>query len=303
MSYILCLHFYKKTWKKTMITSNFVHKNTTTFSLEFFPPKTTQAQEKLDQTLESLLPFHPTHINVTYGADGSTKTNTKELATQIQNKHNVPVVAHLTCYNATKQQIHDILQYYQNNNIHNIFALRGDPPQDKIIPTQTDFSHAIHLVQYIKQHFPNMIIGVAGFPHGHPESSNQQQEIEYLKQKIDAGADYICTQLFYDNTAFYQYIEQCQKIKVSIIPGLMPIHTKQLLDKIQQLAPNTKIPTILQQQLQKATTDEQIQDIFIHWTIQQIQDLQKNNIHHFHLFTLNQTSTIMPILQTLHANK
>ena len=269
-------------------------------SFEFFPPKTQQATENLYVQINKLLSFHPQFMSITYGADGSTRELTQNLCIQIKERTNIPIVAHLTCVNALKDDIYAMLQTYENNGIENIMALRGDMPKGKI--TKSDFTYAYELVTFIKENFPNFGIGVAGFPEGHPQSLNRLKEMDYLKQKVDAGADYICTQLFFDHHDYYDFCERCEisGITVPCIPGIMPIISKANFYKIAELAPRSHFPAPLLRSLYNAKSDNEIEKIGIDWAIMQVQNLLDHNVQHIHFYTLNHANYVQKILEHIH---
>ncbi|MDD2391094.1 MAG: methylenetetrahydrofolate reductase, partial [Desulfobacterales bacterium] len=183
-----------------MKVKNILDSTAISFSFEFFPPKTEPGWGKLFQTISNLIPLKPSYVSVTYGAGGSTRERTHNLVIRIHEETDLTVVSHLTCTGSTKSEIRSILDTYSEHGIKNILALKGDPPEGGIaVPAADGFGHAADLVSFIKAHYPNMGIGVAGFPEGHPATPNRLKEIEYLKAKIDAGADYIVTQLFFEN--------------------------------------------------------------------------------------------------------
>ena len=182
------------------------------FSFEFFPPKKDDDWETLFGTIAALSPLNPSYVSVTYGAGGSTRSRTHNLVTKIQQETGLTVVSHLTCICSDTGEIGMILKNYQENGINNVLALRGDKPAGvaSIEEAVKDFPHAIDLVSFIKNNYPAIGVGVAGFPEGHPETPNRMKEIEYLKEKVDAGADYIVTQLFFDNRDYFDFVERCQ---------------------------------------------------------------------------------------------
>ncbi|MEO6807625.1 MAG: methylenetetrahydrofolate reductase, partial [Isosphaeraceae bacterium] len=207
----------------------------TTFSFEFFPPKTDAASEELFQHIAALQPLQPSFVSVTYGAGGSTRERTHDLIVRIQGETELTAVSHLTCVCHTEAQLAAILDRYAASGIENILALGGDPPAAMLNHdrSQDAFHHADQLVRFIKGH-PNPSdprgfgIGVAGFPEGHPGTPNRLKEMDFLKQKVDAGADYICTQLFFDNRDFYDFRDRCDLagIHVPILAGIMPVAGK-----------------------------------------------------------------------------
>ncbi|MDL1965239.1 MAG: methylenetetrahydrofolate reductase, partial [Candidatus Desulfofervidus auxilii] len=215
------------------------------FSFEFFPPKTEASWRQLFDTISELMLLKPSYVNVTYGAGGSTRDRTYNLVTQIQRETGLTVVSHLSCIGSTKEEIRSILEKYNQSGVENILALRGDPPKgQKLSSLKGDFKYAADLVAFIKKHFPHMSIGVGGYPEGHPETPNRLKEIEYLKAKVDAGADYIVTQLFFDNRDFYDFCERCELvgIHVPIIAGILPITSYQGMICMAELAAGSRLP-------------------------------------------------------------
>ena len=272
-------------------------------SFEFFPPKSEKAGSKLFENIQSLTPLKPAYVSVTYGAGGGTRERTHELLTKIKKNTDLDVVSHLTCVGHTNEQILDILKSYQKNGIENILALRGDPPQGEVNfkPTLGGPKYAAELVSLIKKNFPHMGIGVAGFPEGHPETPNRLKEIEYLKAKVDAGADYICTQLFFDNRDFYDFCERCEiaGIKVPIVAGIMPINSMKGMKRMAELALGAKFPAKLMRTLSRAHDDDYVAKAGIHWATGQVSDLLDNNVSGIHFYTLNQSNATRSIYESL----
>src|SRR6476620_130063 len=210
-----------------------------TFSFEFFPPKTDAASEELFATIAHLQELKPSFVSVTYGAGGGTRERTHDLVCRIQRETDLTAVSHLTCVCHTREEMETILDRYAASGIENVLALSGDLPRDK--PNhdrgRDGFRYAEQLVSFIRSRTNTKDargfgVGVAGFPEGHPATPNRLKEMDYLKRKVDAGADYICTQLFFDNRDFYDFRERCDLagIKVPILAGIMPITTRDLLD-------------------------------------------------------------------------
>jgi len=230
-------------------------------SFEFFPPKTEAASQDLFETIQTLTPLKPAYVSVTYGAGGSTRELTHGLVVKLQQETSLTIVSHLTCVGSSQEEIFKILEKYQESGIHNIMALRGDQPKHPAAGTSSEpgFQYAADLVSYIKKHFPEMGIGVAGFPEGHPDTPNRIQEIENLKKKVDAGADYICTQLFFDNRDFYDFCERCELagIHVPIIAGIMPVISLKGMARMSELALGARIPAPLMKNMVHAETPEQ----------------------------------------------
>ena len=188
------------------------------FSFEFFPPKKDEEWETLFETIAALSPLNPSYVSVTYGAGGSTRSRTHSLVTRIQKETGLTVVSHLTCICSDKEETGAILQNYREHGINNVLALRGDKPAGmaSMADAIKDFPYAIDLVRFIKKEYPDFGVGVAGFPEGHPETPNRLKEIDYLKEKVDAGADYIVTQLFFDNRDYFDFVERCTLAGITV---------------------------------------------------------------------------------------
>ncbi len=272
-------------------------------SFEFFPPKTEKASEELFQAISMLMPLQPAYVSVTYGAGGTTRERTHDLVVKLRKETDLTIVSHLTCVGSSKDEISQILSKYANNGIHNIMALRGDPPKGELYaqPPADGFAYASDLVGFIKAHFPQMGVGVAGFPEGHPGTPNRLAEIDHLKKKIDAGADYICTQLFFDNRDFYDYCERCEMagIKVPIIAGIMPITSRKGMGRMAELALGARFPAKLLRAMERAENDDQAEHVGIHWATEQVHDLIDNKVQGIHFYTLNKSKATLRIFQSL----
>jgi methylenetetrahydrofolate reductase (NADPH) len=213
------------------------------------------------------------------------------------------VVAHMTCVGATQEEIGKILGDYQKHEIENIMALRGDPPKGEksFVQPPGGFARAADLVAFIRRHFPRMGIGVAGFPEGHPETPNRLREMEHLKAKVDAGADYICTQLFFDNRDFYDFCERCEiaGITIPIIAGIMPVTSIKGMARMAELALGARFPARLTKSLVRARDDEYVESVGIHWATEQVRDLIDNGVKGVHFYTLNRSKATLRIYETL----
>jgi methylenetetrahydrofolate reductase (NADPH) len=273
------------------------------FSFEFFPPKDQPGAERLFRTIRDLIPLKPSYVSVTYGAGGSTRELTHDLVLRIQKETNLTVVSHLTCVGSERAEISEILKRYHAKGIQNIMALRGDPPvgQSCFETCPGGFGHATELVAFIKANFPDFGIGVAGYPEGHPETPNRLKEMDYLKAKVDAGADYICTQLFFDNRDFYDFCERCAlaHIHVPIIAGIMPITTLKGMQRMAELAAGTRFPARLLKAVYRAQDDMHVENVGIHWATEQVMDLIDNGVQGIHFYTLNQSKATLKIYDAL----
>jgi methylenetetrahydrofolate reductase (NADPH) len=280
-----------------------------TVSFEFFPPKTTESQEQLYTTIRDLEKIHPNFVSVTYGAGGSTRELTHELVLRLKNSSTLDPIPHLTCVGHTESEIAAILERYAAAGVSNILALRGDPPRD-----QPDYDHsrdmfpqAVDLVRFIKKFTGHpdkrgFGIGVAGFPEGHPATPNRLLEMDHLKAKVDAGADYICTQLFFDNHDFYDFRDRCAlaSIEAPIIAGIMPVTSLSSMKRMAELAGGSRFPAKLLKALQRANgTPEAVREIGLHYATEQCADLLDNGVAGIHLYTLNQSTATREICQRL----
>lgn len=273
------------------------------FSFEFFPPKTEESSKSLFESIKELSPLKPSYVSVTYGAGGSTRQLTHDLIVRLQKESQLTIVSHLTCVGASKEEIKDILTKYNESGIQNIMALRGDPPkgETQFVQPQNGFAYAAELVAFIKKHFPNMGVGVAGFPEGHPATPNRLKEIDNLKAKVDAGADYICTQLFFENRDFYDFCERCEiaGIKVPIIAGIMPVTSRKGFTRMAELALGAHFPAKLIRAVSRAEDDEYVEKVGIHWATEQVRDLIDRNVAGVHLYTLNRSKPTVKIYDAL----
>ena len=282
---------------------------TPTFSFEFFPPKTPQALEQLFENIRQLEPLKPAFVSVTYGAGGSTRELTHDLVVRLKTTTSLDPVPHLTCVGHTEDEITSILERYAAAGVSNILALRGDPPHD-----QPDYDHsgdvfpqAASLVRFIRNFkgHPDprgFGIGVAGFPEGHPATPNRLLEMDHLKAKVDAGADYICTQLFFDNHDFYDFRERCALagIHIPIIAGIMPVTSLSSMKRMAELAGGARFPARLLKALHRAENQaEAVRQIGLHYATEQCADLLDQGVAGIHFYTLNQSTATREICQRL----
>ena len=277
----------------------------TTFSFEFFPPKTPEASEKLFVTIKHLEELKPAFVDVTYGAGGGTRDLTNELVLRIGKETSLHAIPHLTCVCHSRKEIDDILQQWSKAGVANILALGGDPPRDK--PNwdrgQDAFRYAGQLVSHIRSFNGHSFgIGVAGFPEGHPSTPNRLLEMDHLKAKVDAGADYIVTQLFFDNRDFYDFRERCDLagIKVPILAGIMPVTSEKGLRRMAELAAGCRFPAGLVRSIQRCKGDEEaVKRVGVHWATEQCRDLLDHRVRGLHFYTLNQSDATRQIYQNL----
>lgn len=290
-------------------------KEKTTFSFEFFPPKQESGFQKLYEVIAELEPYDPSFVSITYGAGGSTRLLTHDLVVQIREKTKIPPIPHLTCIGHTKEEIFDILVRYAQAGVHNILALRGDPPKDASFEMKDDsFKHAHELVSFIKEFNAQGIhpdkrgfgIGVAAFPEGHPSTPNRLREMDYLKQKVDCGADYLCTQLFFDNHPFFDFRERCllNGIDLPIIAGIMPVTTLSGMQRMAELSGGTVFPSSLMKALNRAEGDPAcVERVGVLYAARQCSELLDNEVNGIHFYTLNQSKATREIYKSLGLRK
>ena len=280
----------------------------TTFSFEFFPPKTDEASEELFGTIASLQELQPSFVSVTYGAGGSTRDRTHDLIVRIQKQTNLTAVSHLTCVCHSLDEMTAILDRYAASGIKNVLALGGDPPKTiaNFDRSKDAFQYADQLVNFIRSrtNAPDprgFGVGVAGFPEGHPGCPNRLKEMDHFKRKIDAGADYICTQLFFDNRDLYDFRERCDLagIKVPILAGVMPITSKSGMVRMAELALGAKIPAKLLRAVGRCADDSAVSRVGISWATEQCADLLHNGIRGIHFYTLNRSDATRQIYENL----
>ncbi len=277
-------------------------------SFEIFPPRTDEGLKKLrNKTLPELIDLNPSFITVTYGAMGTSRDKTIDIASFIKNDLSTETACHLTCVGSTKQDIDQILQTITNNNIRNIVAIRGDTPQDgtALKNNRESYKYANELVSHIREfedtNHLEFGIAVAGYPEKHLEAATMETDIENLKNKINAGSDIIITQLFFINKYFYDFLETAntQEIDIPIIPGLMPILSSKQIQRISSMC-GSKIPDYLKDDLDKASGDDKkAKKIGIDQCIIQANDLLGSGVAGIHFYVLNHSEHIKEIINQL----
>src|SRR5580692_10258900 len=284
----------------------------TTISFEFFPPKTEADAQTLYENIARLEALHPSFVSVTYGAGGSTRQLTHDLVVRIKQTTSLDPIPHLTCVCHNEREIDEILRKYAQAGVSNMLALGGDPPRNAANYDRSNdaFQHASELVGFIRRFNDSGAhpdrrgfgIGVAGFPEGHPATPNRLDEMDHLKAKVDEGADYICTQLFFDNRDFYDFRERCELagIHVPILAGIMPITTLSGMKRMASLALGARIPAKLLRALGRAGNDaEAVKRVGVHWATEQCRDLLDNQVRGIHFYTLNKSDATRQIYQNL----
>lgn len=271
-----------------MRISEILSKNRVCLSFEVFPPKKDTALEPVLNTVTDISKLNPAFCSVTYGANGGASENTSKIASHIQNKLNVCAIAHLTCVSSSKENINNKLEELKDNNIQNILALRGDIIDKESFNAKKDLKHSSELIQYIKQNY-DFCIGAACYPEGHIESKSQEEDIQYLKLKQDMGADFLTTQMFFENNLFYNFMYKLRNkgITIPVIPGIMPVTNVNQLKKIKQLS-GAQLPPKFMAIADKFKDDTRaMKQAGIIYACNQIIDLISNGINTIHIYTMN----------------
>lgn len=285
-----------------MKIKDMLHQKKFTLSFEVFPPKREGNLDNLYKTIKELTESKPDFISVTYGAGGSTRDKTIEISSCVKNEFNMEVLAHLTCVQSTKKDIAGTLDILKEKNVENILALRGDPPEgaERFLRPEGGFGYANELVEFIRAR-NDFSIGVAGYPDGHIEAPSLNNDMINLKRKVDAGADFIITQLFFNNDSFYIFRDRAMglKINVPIIPGIFPILNFNQITRIVSLS-GVKIPTRLREKLEKNRDNpEEVEKYGLEYAIIQVENLLKNDIAGLHLYCMNKSQPVKKILGDL----
>ncbi|MGC6427179.1 MAG: methylenetetrahydrofolate reductase [NAD(P)H] [Akkermansiaceae bacterium] len=276
----------------------------TTLSFEFFPPKDEDSADALFKTVHELNQFHPSYVSVTYGAGGTTRERTRAVVQRIIREAQIPTIPHLTCIGHTRDEMTEILDRYAEDSVKTILALRGDPPRDQpnYDRSKDEFKFASDLVRFIKEHPHPFNVGVAGFPEGHPATLNRLTEMDYFKEKVDAGADYICTQLFFDNHDFLDYRDRCALvgIKIPVVAGIMPITTHSSMKRMAELAAGSHFPAALLRVLGAAGGERLVvRQAGIDYATRQCRELIDEGVAGLHLYTLNKSGATKEIVKNL----
>ena len=286
-----------------MHVNDILQRDKTIFSFEFFPPKTDDGWSRLTNRLGDFEALEPSFVSVTYGAGGSTRTKTRDLVCHIASETSLDPIPHLTCVGHTKEEIQRILQEYADAGIDNILALRGDAPIEG--SEDGDYKYAAELIDAIHNfEGASFGVGVAGFPEGHPETPNRLEHLDHLKAKVDKGVDWMCTQLFFDNNAFFDWSEQCELVGIDapIIAGIMPITTISGMRRMAELAGGANFPATLQRRLYRFQDDpESVRKVGVSWAAQQCAELLDRGVRGIHFYTMNQSSATEEIYHSLGA--
>ncbi len=274
-------------------------------SLEFFPPKDEPGVEALRKTAAALKTITPDFVSVTYGAGGSTRQRTSQVSGILKAEFGFTVMPHLTCVGHTRRELEEIADRIHADGFRNIMALRGDAPKGStgFTPDAGGLRYASELVLLLKARHPDFCLGVAGYPEKHPEALTADSDLDNLKRKLDAGAAFVTTQLFFDNAVYYRFVERCRRagITVPIMPGLMPVLSLKQIQRFTLLC-GASLPSTLVRRLEAAgEAPEILEAVGIDWALGQIRDLLARGAPGYHLYILNRAKSALALAAGLAA--
>lgn len=272
------------------------------FSFEFFPPKDEAGVEQLFRTVQDLRPYEPTYVSVTWGAGGSTRRLTVELVRRIKQETGIEAMAHLTCVGATKDDIRDVLEQLRAAGIENVLPLRGDPPrgETKFVKTEGGFGNAAELVTFIRNGY-DFCLGGACYPEKHAEAPDLETDLRYLKAKVDAGAHFLVTQLFFDNADYFGFVDRAAKlgIRCPIVAGIWPITNLSQIQRITGMCGAT-LPAKLLARLEAVRGDsDAVRRVGVEHATEQCRELVARGVPGIHFYTLNRSHATVEILEAL----
>jgi len=273
------------------------------FSFEFFPPRNSEGEKTLYQTIEHLMDLNPDFVSVTYGAGGSTRDKTREWVETIQKRFSIPAMAHFTCVGSKKTEILESLKELSDVGIRNIMALRGDPPkgEEEFVTVKDGFAHASELISFIRENRLDFSLGGACYPEKHPESDTLDEDIKNLKKKVDAGADFLVTQLFFNNDFYFNFVKKCRDagIHVPIVPGIMPITMLKQIERFTAMA-GCVIPEELVKSLHECGDNkDRLLEKSLEYSTSQCRELLDGGAPGIHFYTLNQSRATVDILKKI----
>lgn len=274
-------------------------------SLEFFPPKDEQGVEALRQTATVLQRITPDFVSVTYGAGGSTRERTAQVSRLLREEIGFTVMPHLTCVGHSRDELNGVADQLHTGGYRNIMTLRGDPPkgQTEFVPYKDGLRYGSDLVALLKARHPDFCLGVGGYPEKHPEAPTAAQDLDALKRKVDAGASFVTTQLFFDNDIYYRFADQCRArgITVPIVPGIMPVLSLKQIRRFTEMCGAT-LPEKLIKRLEAAgDTADIVETVGIEWALTQIRDLLARGAPGYHLYIMNRAKSALALAAGLAA--
>ena len=272
-------------------------------SFEVFPPKKESGFESVKATAEAIAANHPAFMSVTYGAGGGTSRYTLDIAKDIEEVHHVPTIAHLTCVSSSRSMVKEKIEEIHSMGIDNIMALRGDltPELEKTDPSTWDYRHAVELVREIRSSGYDFCVGAACYPEVHPDSRDQREDIKYLKEKVDAGVDFLTTQMVFDNNLFYNFLYKIREagIDVPVLPGIMPITNANQVERAIRLS-GSFVPSRFKSIVDYFGSDpEAMKQAGIAYATDQIIDLYANGITNVHVYSMNKPDVAKAIMDNL----
>jgi len=279
------------------------------FSFEFFPPKSPEGEKALFATVEALRPLAPAYVSVTYGAGGSTRATTVALVKRLKRESEIEPLAHVTCVGSSRDELAAVLDEFAEAGVRNVLALRGDPPkgQGEFRPHPQGFAHAADLVAFIREQPRrwDFCLGAAAYPEGHPENRDLVQDLRHLTAKVDAGADFLVTQLFFENRVFDRFVERARAagVAVPIIPGIMPFTNVEQVERFTAMCGAT-IPPRLQAAMEVRRQDtDSAREMGVAYAALQCQDLLRRGAPGIHFYTLNRSPSTRAIVAALRASE
>ena len=282
-----------------MKVSELLKSDQVTISVELFPPKKGSQLENYKAIVGQMAELKPSYISCTYGATGGTSDYTVEIADTI-NSHGIPAIAHLTCASSTKEKVQSVIKELKERNIENILALRGDIPENADFPLPDQYHHAIELIVEIKE-IGDFCIGGACYPEGHPEAATMEEDLQHLKEKVDAGCDYLTTQMFFDNNVYYRFLYKAlaKGIDVPVVPGIMPVTNAAQVKRTISLTGNLVPAKFLSIVDRFGSNPEAMKQAGIAYATEQIIDLIANGVNHIHIYSMNKPDVAGAIMDNL----
>ena len=282
-----------------------LHSDNPMLSFEVFPPKTTTAFDSVKTATEEIAALKPAFMSVTYGAGGGPSQYTLDIARNIKETYGVPTLAHLTCVSSTRETVKEKIKAIRESGIQNVMALRGDIPADRCGEDRSawDYRYAVDLIRELKESDPDFCIGAACYPEIHPESPNQKEDIRHLKEKVDAGAQFLTTQMFFDNNLFYNFLYKIREagITVPVIPGIMPITGANQVERAIKLS-GSFMPQRFKSLVDRfGTSPEAMMQAGIIYATDQIIDLYANGIPCVHVYSMNKPQVAEHIQRNVSA--
>lgn len=282
-----------------MKVSELLKSDKVTISVELFPPKKGSQLENYKAIVGWMAELKPSYISCTYGATGGTSDYTVEIADTI-NSYGIPAIAHLTCASSTKEKVQSVIKELKDRKIENILALRGDIPEDADFPLPDQYHHAIELIGEIKE-IGDFCIGGACYPEGHPEAATMEEDLQHLKEKVEAGCDYLTTQMFFDNNIYYRFLYKAlaKGINVPVVPGIMPVTNAAQVKRTISLTGNLVPAKFLSIVDRFGSNPEAMKQAGIAYATEQIIDLIANGVNHIHIYSMNKPDVAGAIMDNL----